>query len=142
VMTAEAKRCCARRSANCSRCSTRHVQADPPLHHRQPQGDRLDRPRRHRQGHGPPEEPSGNPDRQPALHDPVPAHVMRQARAPRGRLFITCFPQWRLAPPVTARCSHHAQPDRRDLFRACHVRLRGWHHHRDHSIVDGVGSDP
>ena len=26
-----------------------HVQADPPLHHRQPEGDRLDRPRRHRQ---------------------------------------------------------------------------------------------
>ena len=30
------------------------VQADPPLHHRQPEGDRLDRARRHRQGRGAP----------------------------------------------------------------------------------------
>ncbi len=41
-----------------------HVQADPPLDHRQPQGHRRHRPRRQRPRHRPPEVPARNPDRQ------------------------------------------------------------------------------
>ena len=42
-----------------------HVQADPPLDHRQPQGDRVDRPRRHRRGHRAAQVAARNADRQP-----------------------------------------------------------------------------
>src|SRR5690606_21749444 len=51
------------------------LQADPPLHHRQPQGHRRDHPRRQRPRRRPVEITPGDAGGQPAVHGPVPEHV-------------------------------------------------------------------
>ena len=51
------------------------LQADPPLDHRQPEGDRRHHARRSGPRHDPPQDPAGDAAREPHLHAPLPEHV-------------------------------------------------------------------